>query len=128
MDKIYYDQDGVKVTSKVFTTPEGKSYPIKTITSVSISSWVNFLILLPAILFTFIGLVTFNSQIGMVLLAVGITFIYLTIKFAKWNLKMNSNDIGSHTTAMSLSKRDKTNEAKMKAIQAAILEAVSNVE
>ena len=128
MDKIYYDQDGVKVTSKVFTTPEGKSYPIKTITSVSISSWVNFLILLPAILFTFIGLVTFNSQIGMVLLAVGIAFIYLTIKFAKWNLKMNSNDIGSHTTAMSLSKRDKTNEAKMKAIHAAILEAVSNVE
>ena len=91
-------------------------------------TYVNFLLLMPAMIFTLIGLVGISSQLGMICLVIGVTFIYLTIKFAKWNLKMNSNEIGSHTTAMSLSKKDKTNEAKMKAIQAAILEAVANAE
>lgn len=128
MEKIFYDQDGVKVTNKLFITPDGKSYSIKMISSVSVSSWMNFFLLLPAFLFTVGGLSVIGSEIGLILFAIGIMFIYFSVKYAKWNLKINSNDVGSHTTAMSLSKKDKANEVKIKTIQAAILEATSAAE
>lgn len=128
MEKIFYDQDGVKVTNKLFTTPDGKSYPIKMISSVAVSSWMNFFLLLPAFLFTVGGLSVIGSEIGMMLFAIGVLFIYFSIKYAKWNLKINGNEIGAQSTAMSLSKKDKTNEAKINAIKSAILEAISTSE